>query len=105
MQELVLKSFKKLLSEEKLNYTKAYLFGSRARNNNTIQSDWDFLIILNKKTSSIDTRTIKNNIRMKFHNAFNYPIDIVIKDQATFSQEKNIPNTISFNAIKEGIAL
>jgi len=42
---------------------------------------------------------------MKFHNNVFYPIDILIKDKKTFSQEKHIPNTIAFAVAKEGLRL
>jgi len=101
----ILKLFKDLVAAENLADPEVYLFGSRARKDNTRNSDWDFLILSDKKLSPRNSLDIKNNLCMKFHNNVFYPIDILIKDKKTFSQEKNIPNTIAFAAAKEGLKL
>ncbi|MDR1997935.1 MAG: nucleotidyltransferase domain-containing protein [Candidatus Margulisbacteria bacterium] len=101
----VLKLFKKLVSEEELDNPQIYLFGSRARKDYTKDSDWDFLIVSDKKIPPRKTMEVKRNLSLKFHDNFLYPLDIIIKDKKTFSWEKNMLNTISYAADKEGLAL
>ena len=97
--------FKKLLIQSKLPVNCAYLFGSRAKKNATADSDWDFLVVLEERKKIADLHKAKVRLRMKFHDRCPYPIDIVIKNKTVFGKEKLIPNTVSFNAAREGLLL
>jgi predicted nucleotidyltransferase len=101
----VLTLFKKLVLAENLGKPEVYLFGSRARKNYTKDSDWDFLVVSDKKLSRKKTMKVKRNISLKFYDTFLYPLDIIIRDKKTFFWEKDMLNTISYAADKEGIAL
>ncbi|MDR1452442.1 MAG: nucleotidyltransferase domain-containing protein [Candidatus Margulisbacteria bacterium] len=84
----VLTLFKKLVLAENLGKPEVYLFGSRARQDCTKDSDWDFLVVSDKKLSPRSALDVKNSLCMKFHDVWLYPVDIIIRDKKTFAREK-----------------
>ena len=96
---------KNILKELNIQYQQIILFGSRAKNKQTPDSDWDFLIVLKNSLENQEKRTLKALLRVKFHTYFPLsPIDIVLKDASTFEKEKEVANTMSNEAYLEGIS-
>ncbi|MCK4797543.1 MAG: nucleotidyltransferase domain-containing protein [Spirochaetes bacterium] len=97
--------FKNILDELNINYQQIILFGSRVKNIQTADSDWDFLIVLKHSLEDKEKRSLKALLRVQFHSYFPLsPIDIVLKDAITFEKEKEIANTMSNEAYLEGIS-
>lgn len=103
-----LKLAKKIIESElkkrDLKVIKIILFGSRARNNFSEESDYDFLIVIDKDLnfhtkwkiiSAIKKKLLENKI----------PNDIIIKSEKSFKIDKDIVNTISYSAVIEGIEI
>lgn len=100
----ILEKLKRILNEMNLKYSKILLFGSRARGDFMEESDWDFLIVLEKP---VDARTKKElwfDIYKKLHEFYPFiSFDIVLKDAESFEEEKTIANTISNEVYLEGV--
>jgi predicted nucleotidyltransferase len=74
------------------------LFGSQARQTATNESDADFLVIepevYNRHAEMVRLRQILRPLR--------FPVDVVVVSRSVFDNWKEIPNTIIYDAYKEG---
>lgn len=105
-KEVVLKKLKEMLKELKVEYSKIIMFGSRARGDFGEESDWDFLIVLKKPADARTRREIWLKIYKKFHEHFPLvSVDIILKDAASFEEEKAVANTISNEVFLEGVEI
>ncbi len=80
------------------------LFGSRARNDYTKDSDFDFLIITEKEFSIAEKREYKAKIR-KMLAQQKIPADILIQSQKEIETKKKITGHIIKQVLKEGIKI
>ncbi len=80
------------------------LFGSRARKKNTIDSDYDFLIISKETIDIRKKRTLKSLMRKELAQ-FKIPADILIQSQAEINSKKEITGHILNQVLLEGVAL
>lgn len=80
------------------------LFGSRARKDNAIDSDYDFLVIT-KDTLDIRTKRTLKSIMRKELAKFKIPADILIQSEGEIISKKEITGHILKQVLKEGIAL
>ena len=104
--ELIIDKFKKILDNNHINYKKVYLFGSRVTGHIDDESDWDFLVILKNKIKPKKKHMLTAFLRIAFHEYFPVtPVDIIIKDEDSFEQEKDIINTISNEIYSEGVEI
>jgi len=93
-----------ILDELEVPYDRILLFGSRARRDFREESDWDFLIILQKKLDFKEKKELWYEIYRRFHEYFSFAsVDIILKDVESFEKEKTIANTISNEVYLEGI--
>ncbi len=80
------------------------LFGSRARNENAVDSDYDFLVVTKVTIDLHKKRQIKAQLRKELAK-FKIPSDILIQSESEIQSKKNITGHIIKQVIKEGIAL
>jgi len=80
------------------------LFGSRARNENTIDSDYDFLVIT-KETIDISKKRMLKSMMRKELARFKIPADILIQSEDEIISKKEISGHIIRQVLKEGVAL
>ena len=80
------------------------LFGSRARQDYTEDSDYDLLIITNQEFSIQKKREYKAKIR-KLLAKEKIPVDILIQSNKEVETKKQITGHIVKKAIKEGIQI
>jgi predicted nucleotidyltransferase len=80
------------------------LFGSRAKGIFKTDSDWDFLIILEKNVSREEKIEIAHIIRKKLAELY-VPCDVLIKSEEEVEARKNIIGSVIKSAMKEGIPL
>ena len=80
------------------------LFGSRARQDYTIDSDYDLLIITKNELSVQEKREYKAKIR-KLLAKEKIPVDILIQSNKEVEIKKQITGHIVKQAIKEGIQI
>jgi hypothetical protein len=84
--------------------SKILLFGSRARNENTSESDYDILVITDKTISPDVKRELRTKIR-KTLISFNILSDILIQSEQEISIKKQLTGHIIKNAIAEGVEI
>ena len=84
---------------------KIILFGSRARGDYTEDSDWDILLVTEKKIDRKTKRKFLVESRRKIIKTINDPIDIIIIDKDHFEEYKNIYGDIAGIAKLEGITI
>lgn len=88
----------KLLLKNSPPGSRLILFGSQARKSSTSESDADFLVIEpevhNRHAEMVRLRQVVRPLRI--------PIDVVVVSQSVFDNWKEIPNTIIYDAFKEG---
>jgi uncharacterized protein len=80
------------------------LFGSRARHDNTAESDFDLMIITRDIHENKQLRLYKAIIRKKLAQN-NIPADIIIQSEAEVNIKKEITGHIVRQILKEGIPL
>ena len=80
------------------------LFGSRARGDNTNNSDYDFLVITNETIDIRKKRTLKSMLRKELA-LFKIPADIMIQSEDEINSKKEITGHILRQVFKEGVAL
>ena len=83
---------------------KVLLFGSRARNENASDSDYDFLIITKNTIEIHRKRFLKSQLRKELAK-YKIPADILIQSEAEIQIKKEITGHIIRQVIKEGIAI
>ncbi len=84
--------------------SKILLFGSRARRDNSNDSDYDFLIITRDTIEIHKKRTLKSQIRKELAK-FKIPADILIQSEEEINSKKEIPGHILKQVLQEGVAL
>jgi predicted nucleotidyltransferase len=80
------------------------LFGSRTRGDYKEDSDWDFLIIVNKDISFSEVKEITGRIQSRLSEYY-IPNDIIIRGIEQFNNSKRTVGCISFYAEREGIRI
>lgn len=80
------------------------LFGSRARNENTEDSDYDFLIITKNTIETQEKRNYKSILR-KLLAKHKIPADILIQSEDEVKKKKRITGHIINSILTEGIYL
>lgn len=83
---------------------KVMLFGSRARKDNSEESDYDFLVI-SKTTLDIQTKRSLKSLMRKELAKYKIPADILIQSEEEISYKKDITGHILKQALREGVIL
>jgi predicted nucleotidyltransferase len=100
----VLAKLKSILEEIGVVYSNILLFGSRTGKDFEEESDWDFLIVVKGNLDIKEKRKLWHKIYRRFHDYFPFvSVDIILKDEQSFEDEKNVANTISNEVYLEGI--
>ena len=100
----VIAKLKSILEEIGVDYTNILLFGSRTGKDFEEESDWDFLIVVKGNLDLKEKRELGHKIYRRFHDYFPFvSVDIILKDEQSFEDEKNVANTISNEVYLEGI--
>lgn len=80
------------------------LFGSRARNDNTSDSDYDFLVITRDTIDIRKKRFLKSQLRKELAK-FKIPADIIIQSEEEIRLKRNITGHIIRQVIEEGVVI
>lgn len=92
------------LSKELFPNCRVILFGSRARLDNTGDSDYDFMIITKENIDIQQKRFYKSILRKKLA-THKIPSDILIQSESELIIKKQITGHIVKEIIKEGVFL
>ncbi len=100
----VIAKLKTILNEIGIDYTNIILFGSRTGKDFEEESDWDFLIVVKGNLDLKEKRELWHKIYRRFHDYFTFvSVAIILKDEQSFEDEKNVANTSSNEVYLEGI--
>ncbi len=89
------------LRKKGIGVRKVILFGSRARGDYNDSSDWDFLVVIDKKISFHEKWDIIEDIKRRLvRNRITN--DIIIKSWDEVEEEKDDVGRITYYALKEG---
>ncbi len=100
----VIAKLKTILEEIGVEYSNILLFGSRTGNDFEEESDWDFLIVVKGNLDLKEKKELWHKIYRRFHDYLPFvSVDIILKDEQSFEDEKNVANTISNEEYLEGI--
>lgn len=80
------------------------LFGSRARKDNTVESDYDVLVITTETLDIRKKRTLKSMLRKALAKS-KIPADILIQSEDEINFKKDITGHILKQILREGVAL
>lgn len=80
------------------------LFGSRARNDNTSDSDYDFLVITRDTIDIRKKRFLKSQLRKELAK-FKIPADIIIQSEEEIRSKRNITGHIIRQVMEEGVVI
>ncbi len=80
---------------------KIVLFGSRARGDYREDSDWDIMIVVDRRLSRRD----KLRLWYDIYRELDIPADILIVDKDTLEKYKRYPGLIYRYALSEGIVI
>ncbi|RNI36135.1 nucleotidyltransferase domain-containing protein [Hanamia caeni] len=81
------------------------LFGSRARGESTIDSDYDLLVITRETYAPRVKMNWESKIRKALVNELNLPFDVIIQSEKEVSQKKNLSGHIVYYAMKEAVEI
>jgi len=87
-----------------LEYNKILLFGSRAREENREDSDYDVIISLKNNISNQEKLALQSKIRKAFAQD-KIDIDIIIKNFDEYNYQKELLGNVVYYANREGILL
>jgi predicted nucleotidyltransferase len=102
MDKRTSREFQKALKD--INYEKVILFGSRARGEANIYSDYDILIILKNNITIQEKMQLSAKIRRQLaRNGID--ADIIIKSTDEVNSHRNRTGSVVRNALAEGVVL
>lgn len=85
-------------------YSSVILFGSRARNEYTDDSDYDLLLIFDEELSIEEMRKIQREIRKKLA-IQNIDADVLVRTKSLIDVYKTKKGNVIYNAMREGVIL
>lgn len=91
-------------AREILNGCDVYLFGSRARGDNQIDSDYDILLVIKNNMPVKEKIRNRSQIRSLLAKEKIYA-DIIIQSEADLKNKKKIPGNIIYYVMPEAILL
>jgi predicted nucleotidyltransferase len=99
-----IKGIKNYLDYNDIKYENLILFGSRARSDSDLSSDYDICLLINDKLDFNQKSKLSADIfRYLFKNNTILPIDLVIKNNEEYIKESKISGYLSHSIFNEGI--
>jgi len=102
IKNTALRTIREVFAGEKMKIGKIILFGSRARGNYKNDSDWDFLVVLDRELAIQEKHRLIIRIKRKLAK-LGIPNDIIIQSRNKFDLMKMYPGNISYVANLEGV--
>jgi len=85
--------------------SKVLLFGSRARGEQDIQSDYDLLIITSDTYAPRVKMDWENKIRKALVYSLKLPFDVILESQDELSKKRNLTGHIVYYAMKDAVEI
>jgi predicted nucleotidyltransferase len=81
------------------------LFGSRARGNQDLYSDYDLLIITSRTLTPNEKVAWSTRLNKALVKAVNAPFDLLINSKEEVEQKRELPGHIIRSILREGVSL
>ncbi len=104
MQGIAVHIIKDKIERKGIKVLKIALFGSRVRGDYKEDSDWDFLVVIDKKLSFQEKWDIIDEIKIELAR-LKIPNDIFLRSEEEIMEAKDDVGTIVYYALKEGIEI
>jgi predicted nucleotidyltransferase len=104
MKEKAIELINQVFEKRKIEVSKIIIFGNRARGDYKKDSDWDFLVVIDKEIEHREKREIAGEIRKNLVYS-GMPADIIIISEKNYHERLNDVGHIVYYAVKEGIAV
>lgn len=88
-----------------LPHAQVLLFGSRARGESTIDSDYDLLVITQETYPPRVKMNWESKIRKALVNELNMPFDVIIQSKKEVAEKKNLSGHLVYYAMKEAVEI
>lgn len=82
-----------------------FLFGSRARGDHNIESDFDILIITKNTFAGKEKISWTGKIRKALIKSLHLPFDVLLNSKQEIAYKKELPGHVIRWALKEGVML
>ena len=92
------------LKKNNIKTYKLFLFGSRAREEEIKDSDFDIMILVDKNLSDSEKLNLYGKIRLDLME-FRYSFDVIIKSFSDFKKEENTFGTLGYSIKHEAVSL
>lgn len=102
--DIAVRVIKEEFEKRGLRIDRMMLFGSRARGDFKEDSDWDFLVVVDKTLSFHEKWDIIDEIKKRLAKDF-IPNDIIIKSLQEIEEEGEDVGKITYEILREGIPL
>ena len=79
-----------------------WLFGSRARGNAAVHSDWDLLVIVPDETPDAEFDPL---VAWRMRKACGIRADVVLCRASEFAEDRATPNTLTFEVATQGVRI
>ncbi len=104
MKDQILHTIKSMVNSFLPN-AQVLLFGSRARGESTVDSDYDLLVITQETLAPRVKMNWESKIRKALVNELNLPFDVIIQSKKEVSEKKNLSGHIVYYAMKEAVEI
>lgn len=104
IEKIITKIIEEEVKKSGLTLEKIFLFGSRARGEETKESDWDIFVVIGEDVNFATIRKLFSNIQSKFVDN-NISADLIIRPKKVFEENSKCVGYISYYANKEGVIL
>lgn len=104
MEKLIKETIEAILNDAGIKINRIILFGSRVRGNYRKDSDWDLLVVVEKKLTREEKRRIGHLIRRRLAEQL-IPCDILIRSLDEVEERKEEIGNIIKTALSEGVVI
>ena len=87
-----------------LRILKMVLFGSRAKGSNRPDSDWDILVVIDKRMNFMEKWEIIDAIKIRLAR-LSIRNDIILKSEEEIEESKDNVGKVTYYALREGIEI
>ncbi len=99
IKEIVLEEAEKL----GVRVEKIILFGSRARGDHREESDYDILIVVERRLSWKEFSRFQSRVRVSLFRLLGREIDLIVVDKEWFEERREVWGTLEHIAMTEGV--
>jgi predicted nucleotidyltransferase len=103
-KEFAVASIRQVFAAAGISVKRIILFGSQARGNAGPESDWDFLVCVDKELSFHQRAVISSKVQWELAKK-NVSIDLIIRSEAKVQQERGDVGLITYYALKDGVSV